>query len=78
MYDNRHQKFPGKLHTRWLGPFKVTEVFSNGSLQLGRMQGKHRVIEKVACREKSSSAAERKEEEELHGSLFLIDGWLDR
>lgn len=38
MYDNRHQKFPSKLHTLWLGPFKVTEVFSNGSLQLEDMQ----------------------------------------
>lgn len=39
LYDSRHQKFPGKLHTRWIGPYKVTEVFSNGSLQLEDLQG---------------------------------------
>lgn len=20
LYDNRHEQFPGKLHTRWMGP----------------------------------------------------------
>ena len=23
LYDNRHKEFPGKLHTRWMGPYKV-------------------------------------------------------
>ena len=27
-YDNRHKDFPGKLHTRWMGPTKVTEIYS--------------------------------------------------
>ena len=39
LYDSRHKEFPGKLHTRWLGPYKVTEVFSNGSLQLEDLDG---------------------------------------
>ena len=32
LYDNRHKEFPGKLHTRWMGPYKVTQIYSNGSL----------------------------------------------
>ena len=40
LYDSRHKEFPGKLHTRWLGPYKVTEIFSNGSLQLEDLEGK--------------------------------------
>ena len=34
LYDNRHKQFPGKLHTRWMGPYKVTTIYPNGSLQL--------------------------------------------
>ena len=39
LYDNRHKQFPGKLHTRWMGPYKVTTVYPNGSLQLEDLQG---------------------------------------
>ena len=39
LYDNRHKQFPGKLHTRWMGPYKVTTVCPNGSLQLEDLQG---------------------------------------
>jgi hypothetical protein len=34
VYDSRHKKFKGKLHTRWLGPFKVRTIYENGSLDL--------------------------------------------
>ena len=39
IYDNRHKDFPGKLHTRWMGPYRVIQIFSNGSLQLEDLQG---------------------------------------
>ena len=39
LYDNRHKEFPGKLHTRWMGPYKVTKIYSNGSFQLENLQG---------------------------------------
>ena len=39
LYDNRYEDFPGKLHTRWMGPYRVTEVYQNGSLQLEDLQG---------------------------------------
>ena len=39
LYDNRHKQFPGKLHTKWMGPYKVTTVYPNGSLQLEDLQG---------------------------------------
>ncbi|OAE31525.1 hypothetical protein AXG93_2475s1000 [Marchantia polymorpha subsp. ruderalis] len=39
LYDNRHEDFPGKLHTRWMGPYRVTYIFPNGSLQLEDQQG---------------------------------------
>ena len=38
-YDNRHKEFPGKLHTRWMGPYNVTQIYSNGFLQLEDIQG---------------------------------------
>lgn len=34
LYDNRHEQFLGKLHTQWMGPYRVTEVYENRSLQL--------------------------------------------
>jgi hypothetical protein len=34
MYDSRFKKFKGKLHTRWLGLFKVKKIYGNGSLDL--------------------------------------------
>lgn len=45
MYDSRHQNFPDKLHTRWMGPYKVAQVFSNGSLQFEDVQGNRIEIE---------------------------------
>ena len=34
IYDSRYYRFPGKLSIRWLGPFRVVEVFDNGSLSV--------------------------------------------
>ena len=39
LYDSRYMKFPGKFQFRWLGPYKVTEVFPNGSVQLTDVRG---------------------------------------
>ena len=39
LYDSRYKKFPGKLKVRWMGPYRVEEVFPNGSLQLVDLQG---------------------------------------
>jgi hypothetical protein len=39
LYDNIHKEFPGKLHTRWMGPYRVCQIFPNGSLQLENLQG---------------------------------------
>ena len=39
VYDSRHQKFPGKLHVRWLGPYLVTRVYDNGSLSMSTLDG---------------------------------------
>ena len=39
LYDNRHKQFPGKLHTRWMGPYKVTTIYPNRSLKLEDLQG---------------------------------------
>lgn len=39
LYNNRHREFPNKLHTRWMGPYKVQQIFDNGSLQLTDVRG---------------------------------------
>jgi hypothetical protein len=39
LYDNRHKEFPGKLHTRWMGPYRVCQIFPNRTLKLENLQG---------------------------------------
>ena len=39
LFDNRHKDFPGKLQTRWMGPYRVIKIFGNGSLQLEQLDG---------------------------------------
>ena len=35
LYDSRFKRdFKGKLHTRWLGPYKIDKVFDNGTFLL--------------------------------------------
>lgn len=40
VFDKRYEKFPGKLQMRWAGPYRIQEVFKNGSLQLQNLDGK--------------------------------------
>jgi transposase InsO family protein len=41
LFDSRYQHFKGKgkLHTRWLGPYLVKNMYSNGSVQLTTLDG---------------------------------------
>ncbi len=39
LYDSRFQDFPGKLQTRWLGPYEIQEVHDNGTLTLATIAG---------------------------------------
>ena len=39
LYDSRFQDFPGKLQTRWLGPYEIQEVHDNGTLTLATIDG---------------------------------------
>ena len=39
LYDSRFQKFPGKFKIRWLGPYRVIEVFPNGSIVVADLEG---------------------------------------
>jgi hypothetical protein len=39
LYDSRFQDFPGKLQTRWLGPYEINEVHNNGTVTLVTIDG---------------------------------------
>eukprot|EP00253_Pinus_taeda_P007728 PITA_07728 len=39
LYDSRFQHFPGKLQTRWLGPYEIQKVHDNGTLTLITIDG---------------------------------------
>ncbi|RVW13031.1 hypothetical protein CK203_103645 [Vitis vinifera] len=34
LYDSKLHIFPGKLKSRWIGPFTIQEVYSNGVVEL--------------------------------------------
>lgn len=34
LFNSRLQLFPGKLRSRWIGPFIVTNVFSHGAVEI--------------------------------------------
>ena len=39
LYDSRFQDFPGKLQTRWLGPYEIQKVHDNRTLTLITIDG---------------------------------------
>ena len=39
LFNSRLKLFPGKLKSRWSGPFKVANVFSHGAIELENDQG---------------------------------------
>ncbi|XP_050207636.1 uncharacterized protein LOC126657055 [Mercurialis annua] len=39
LYNSRLQLFPGKLKSRWSGPFKIRNVANNGALELENQKG---------------------------------------
>jgi hypothetical protein len=39
LYDSKFQDFPGKLQTRWLGPYEINEVHNNGTVTLVTIDG---------------------------------------
>jgi len=34
LYNSRFKLFPGKLKSKWSGPFKVTRAFTNGAIEV--------------------------------------------
>ncbi|XP_068315024.1 uncharacterized protein, partial [Pyrus communis] len=38
LYDSRLRLFPGKLKSRWMGPFKVLQTFPHGAVEIENMK----------------------------------------
>jgi hypothetical protein len=41
IYNSRLRLFPGKLKSRWYGPYTVTKVFSHGALEVHNKDNNH-------------------------------------
>ena len=39
LYHSRLRLFPGKLRSRWIGPFEIVEVFSHGAVVIKKSNG---------------------------------------
>ncbi|CAH9079186.1 unnamed protein product [Cuscuta europaea] len=44
LFNSRYKFFPGKLKTRWLGPFEVLEAFPSGAVQLLNKSGQKLMV----------------------------------
>ncbi|CAL8993506.1 unnamed protein product, partial [Prunus brigantina] len=40
LYDSHLSLFPGKLRSRWLGPFKVLQVFPHGAVEIENLRNR--------------------------------------
>ena len=43
LYDSKLHTFPGKLKSRWIGPFTIQQVYSNGVVELLNSTGSFKV-----------------------------------
>ncbi|KAM0981461.1 hypothetical protein TB1_013794 [Malus domestica] len=41
LFNSRLRFFPGKLHSKWVGPFVVTNVFPYGAVQIQSLKTRH-------------------------------------
>ncbi|OIT02913.1 hypothetical protein A4A49_56642, partial [Nicotiana attenuata] len=41
LYNSRLRLFPGKLKSRWSGPFRVVEVFPSGAVEIASEKDSH-------------------------------------
>lgn len=41
LYNSKLRLFPGKLKSRWSGPFKISQVFPHGEIEL-KAEGRHK------------------------------------
>ncbi|KAK4713526.1 hypothetical protein R3W88_019433 [Solanum pinnatisectum] len=39
LFNSRLRLFPGKLKSKWTGPFRVTQVFPHGAVELENKEG---------------------------------------
>ncbi|XP_049394762.1 uncharacterized protein LOC125859070 [Solanum stenotomum] len=39
LYNSRLRLFPGKLKSKWSGPFRVTRVLTNGAIEVEGQEG---------------------------------------
>jgi len=44
LFDSKYQDFMGKLQTRWMGPYKILQIFENGTIQLEPIDGSRIVM----------------------------------
>ena len=50
LFNSRLKLFPGKLKSRWSGPFKVQQVFPHGALELINDKGECFKVNGMRCK----------------------------
>ena len=64
LYDSKLHLFPGKLKSRWTGPFTIQEVYPNGSVNLLNSKD-NRVFKVNGQRLKAYAAQHSADKEEI-------------
>lgn len=62
LFNSRLRLFPGKLRTRWSGPFKVTQVFPHGAIEVEDKEGSRFKVNGQRLKHYHNEAFNRKEE----------------
>ncbi|RVW34235.1 Gag-Pol polyprotein [Vitis vinifera] len=65
MYDTRLHIFPGKLKSRWIGPFIIHRVYSNGVVELLNSNGKDSFrVEEISRKLKEKKIGKKSEQKQ--------------
>ncbi|RVW57981.1 hypothetical protein CK203_110388 [Vitis vinifera] len=70
LYDSKLHLFPGKLKSRWVGPFVIHQVHSHGVIEL--LNSKVQRPSRQAKQRRSKERVKKTEEQQLQSSFALL------
>ena len=67
LYDSKLHLFPGKLKSRWIGPYVINQIFPNGVVEISRQNGSNFKVNGQRLKHYYEPFTQEKEE------LFLLE-----
>ena len=74
LFNSRLKLFPGKLKSRWTGPYRINKILSKGAVELVSLQsGKTFLVNGQRLKPYLASNAENENQEHCVNAMFLKD-----